>query len=118
MSCIYCQETQPVPECVDSIIIGKVPPVSTPLHVFVKNVTTGYTYMQDVTSGPDGTIILDSTLPDKSFYNQNHLFEVWVTNITDMVKLPITIAGLTYSCLLVPFEKINQSDYTSYTVAV
>lgn len=118
MSCTQCQDTQPVPECVSSIVIGVIALLSTPVHVFVKNNTTNYVHIQEATSAADGTITLDSTLPDISFYNKNHLYEIWVTGIADLIKLPITINSIDYDCLLIQFEKIAESHYTEFTLSV
>ena len=120
MACIECAETKPVPECVNSIILGTIAFNSEPIYVFVKNIITGYVHSEDSNSSAAGIVTLSTTLPDISFYNHNHLYEIWVTRQSQTIndRLPITIGALPYTCFLVPFIKVYSSNITTHTLSV
>lgn len=107
MACTTCQNTKKIPVCITSLILG----VSTPsvdVYVFIRNLTTGYTHRQEATTTEDGTIVLNLTQPDSSFYNPYSLYEAWVTLTTGTItdRLTVIIGETGYTCFALEFEKI------------
>lgn len=109
MACNECTSLESIPECSESIAIGKVT-VLTEVYIYVKNIFTDYVHREEVTSDADGDIILDLAFPDPSFYNSDSQYEVWATLRTDSDRLDITYAyGLTDTCLNISFFRVNDT---------
>ncbi len=122
MACTNCQEVTPIPQCVEDITIGAIADLTTDVYVFVKNLTTGYLHQQEAVSDGAGLVILDSTLPDISFYNENHFYELWITKQSETIndKLPITVVGgaTPFDCLLLVFTKTDLGGFTTHILSV
>jgi hypothetical protein len=109
MACIDCLRTKVVPACTDELILGTIEEVA-PINIFVKNLSTGYIYVQqsDSTSlSGYGSVSLDMTDPDTSFYNPNSSYEIWVTlqDESNNDRLSIAVGDEDGTCLAVSFEK-------------
>lgn len=109
MACVDCLRTKVVPACTDELVIGTIQEVA-PISIFVKNLTTGYIYIQQTDSislSGYGSVILDMNEPDKSFYNPNSSYEIWVTLQDDPEKerLSIAVGDEDSLCVAVSFEK-------------
>jgi hypothetical protein len=83
--------------------------VDTEVYIYVKNTFSGYLHSQEAISDNAGVLTLDLTQPDPSFYNQDSHYEVWVTLMTDNVKLTFTEDLETYDCLEISFYKVNDT---------
>lgn len=120
MACIECTETKPVPECVESIVIGAIAYNSTAVYIYVKNLSTGYIHQASATSSVAGLVTLSTELPDISFYNHNHLYEIWVARQSQSIneRLTVTISTVGYTCFMVPFIKAIPSTITTHTLSV
>lgn len=115
MACNTCQLTKSIPTCTESLVLGTIAS-DTDVFIFVLNHSNGYLYKQEATSSPYGTLILDLTKPDPSFYNQDSDYEVWATLQTDSLidRLDITIDDVEYSCFDVSFiASYNDQDTTN-----
>lgn len=120
MTCISCTPTKSIPSCIDDLIIGT-GVAATDYVVYVENLTTGYIYAQEVTSDGSGLITLDTTLPDKSFYNKDSSYNLWVGlpggSPNDMEE--ITIDGTGYTCFLLTFIDISSNNgLESFTLEI
>ena len=114
MSCNTCQLTKPIPTCTESLVLGTIAS-DTDVYIFVKNHSSGYIHRQEATSTLYGTLALDMSLPDPSFYNQDSNYEVWVTlqTVSPNDRLDITIDSVTYDCFSLSFYTFyNETDYT------
>jgi hypothetical protein len=112
MSCPTCQETKPIPKCVDTLIIGAIDYDSTDIYIYVKNLTTERIQRIDAVSGISGEVSLDLTDPDKEYYSPNFTYELWVTlrANTQNEALDITIGYRVYDCLVLRFESIFEGE--------
>jgi hypothetical protein len=109
MACVNCLRTNIVPACTDELIIGTIQEIA-PINIFVKNLTTGFVYLQQADSISlygYGSVILDMNDPDKSFYNPNSSYEIWVTlqDDTEKERLSISVGDEDADCITVSFEK-------------
>ncbi len=120
MACVECTETKPAPECVGSIILGTIAFNSEPIYIFVKNISTGYIHTEASNSSAAGLVTLSTELPDISFYNHNHLYEIWVTRQSQTIndRLPVTIGILPYTCFLASFIKAYPPTITTHTLSI
>lgn len=114
MACVDCLRTKVVPACTDELVIGTIQEVA-PINIFVKNLTTGYIYIQQTDSislSGYGSVILDMNNPDKSFYNPNSSYEIWITLQDDPEKerLSIAIGDEDTYCVAASFEKYNGDE--------
>jgi ribosomal 30S subunit maturation factor RimM len=118
MSCPTCQETKPIPKCVDTLIIGAIEDDSTNIYIYVENLTTGRIQRIEATSGISGEVSLDLTDPDKEFYSANFTYELWVTLRTGTIndKLDITILYTVADCFVLRFEEVfDGEDIAEFT---
>lgn len=108
MACPTCTETKPIPKCADSLVIGAIANDLTNVYVYIKNLTTGRIQRADEVSDLSGQVSLDLTDPDKEFYSQNFVYELWITLRTTDVnqKLDITIGYTTTDCFTIRFKEI------------
>ena len=120
MSCTNCTESNQIPECVDTITIGTIANLNTAVYIYIRNLSTGYVHQQAATSSGAGLVILDSTLPDKSFYNENHLYELWITLQSAGInnKKTITIDAEVQDCLLLNFVKTDSTTITTHIITI
>lgn len=116
MSCI-CQESQKIPTCLYELILGSVSEVNTLVHVDIRNVSTGYTFRQSVTTSAEGLVTIDLTTPEPSFYNPDSYYEVSISS-PEYVVLPITIDDMEYDCIGLYFEKINGIEEATWTLKI
>lgn len=116
MSCI-CQESQKVPTCLDELVLGSVSELNADVFVDIKNVSTGYSIRQAVTTSAEGLVTINLTDPVPSFYNPNSYYEISISSTTQ-VLLPLTIDDMEFDCIAVYFEKINGLDETTWTVKI
>jgi hypothetical protein len=113
MNCSVCQKTKQIPTHVTDLIIGKVS-IEDDVLIYVENVATGYIYRQEAIVNPDGSVILDMTLPHPSFYNPHGQYNISVTDI-DEHPTSITIGEVEYDCLSVTFKNVfNDSGYVDF----
>lgn len=125
MSCNNCTATKSIPTCTTDLIIGQIEDFDTDVFVFVKNLTTGYSLRFEATSEGDGTVRLDMTLVDPSFYNPNSLYEIWITlqDEGQNQKQIITIDSETFDCFNLRFNTLFDEagsiiDYLEHTLEV
>lgn len=128
MSCNNCTSVKLIPTCVDELIIGFIPFDTTDVFVYIKNTTSGHIEQFEATSDADALVALDLSLIDKSFFNENSFYELWVTLQDGQIddKLDITMQGSyvpdTYTCLNLLFSKISAVDglatFTSHTLEI
>lgn len=116
MSCI-CQESQKIPTCLEELVLGSVSELSTLVHVDIKNISTGNSFRQSVTTSPEGLITIDLTNPSSSFYNPDSYYEVSISS-AGYIPLPITIDDMEYDCIGLYFEKINGIDEKIWTLKI
>lgn len=101
-----CTDTLKVPECANSLFIGQITP-DTDYWVHIQNITTGHSTLQAITSNGDGSITIDLTNPDKSYFNHNSFYMVYVTLPDSDERLSLLLGGQTPTCYLIGFEKYN-----------
>jgi len=112
MSCNSCQLTKPIPTCTELLVLGAITS-DTDVYIYVKNHNSGYVHRQEAVSTLYGTLSLDMSLPDPSFYNQDSNYEVWVTTQESTDRIDITIDAITYDCFSLSFYTFyNETDYT------
>jgi hypothetical protein len=108
MACNDCYLLDSIPECTENLEVGYIDP-NTEVYIYVKNIFTGYVHREEVTSDGDGLINLDLTQPE-TFYNQDSIYEIWVTLRTDNERIDITVSyGEVHDCLSLAFFAVNDT---------
>lgn len=112
-ACNSCTETQKVPTCTKSLVLGAVE-ASKDYVVYVKNNATGYIHKQFSTSAPDGLLSLDMELPFPDFYSPNFYFTIWATeeDADTYEYAPLVIEEEAVECVTTQFETIYDADGT------
>lgn len=110
MACNDCHELDQIPECTDSLELGSID-ADTEVYIYVKNIFTGYVHRQEALSDEEGTLTLDLTEPESSFYNKDSSYEIWITLRTDNVRIDITISyGVVADCLNLSLFAVNDTS--------
>ena len=105
MSCLTCAITNPVPECVEQIVIGTISDVNEPIYIFIENTTTGRTTRYDEISDVSGLVTLDTS---QIQFNQEFDYKIYITKQSSdsLLQELITIDGVASSCWVVPFIEL------------
>lgn len=121
--CVDCQPTNLIPTCTTALVLGTIPDLTTAVFIYVRNLTTGNTHRQSVTSDGAGLVTMDTTDPVPSFYSPNMTYEVWITLATGDLedRLDITVGTVTITgddaCLNLNFEIIANASNDPITYA-
>ncbi len=109
MACNTCTPTLLVPCCTESLVLGTIENLTQLIYIYVKNLSSGYTYRQESASNGAGLVTLDCS-EIKDMLQPNIDFEVWVTKNNEKIRLPITIGAEPYTCFNIEFEKTYDED--------
>ncbi len=115
--CAPCVEFQcvcSVPECANTINLGQIPNVNTLVFITIEK-QNGSQILQSFTSEADGTIKLDMTDPNTSYYNHfDGLYLVWATlggYYCENDKLEMTATGVVSTTYGITFRKAQGTNF-------
>jgi hypothetical protein len=117
--CNPCLETDTLPVCVTSLIVGTISSLTKDVHIYVKDITTGKVVRFEETSDGAGLVTITGlgTEPD---FMPDHSYELWITladatSIEDKEDITVPNAAETTECIALNFEYTGES-YTSITI--
>jgi len=117
--CNPCLETDFVPVCITSLVIGTITSLTTAVFIYFKDTATKKVIRFEETSSGAGLVTVTGldTSPD---FMPNHSYEVWITLASATsadAREDITVPGSvpTTECIAINFEYTGET-YTSITV--
>lgn len=117
--CNPCLETDTLPVCIDSLIVGTISSLTTAVFIFVKDITTGKIVRFEETSDGAGLVTITGldTEPD---FMPNHSYELWITlalatSIEAKEDITVPNAAASTECISLNFEYTGE-EYTSITI--
>ena len=129
--CNPCQNTNKLPACLDTLVVGKIDSLDTAVYVYVQNNTLSAPPIRfDAVSDEDGYVEIDFGLFEPM---PNHSYEIWIT-LTGAKNLgckeDIQLADCdnpyitdTYTCFTIRFYYVDGEDlmrtyYISQTITL
>ena len=112
--------TCPVPECKDTLILGTISLINTPVFIFIEK-QNGAIYVQERISASDGRVTVDLNEPDSAFFNSfDGQYLIWVTRaggyFCEEDKEIITQEGIQSNTYGLRFEKVGNSKGGSVNI--
>lgn len=110
----------PIPECANTLNLGTITSLNTPVFIQVQK-QNGPEYLQAFTSEADGTIKLDLTDPNTSFFNHfDGSYLVWATlagYLCEDDKLEMTSEGEIATTWAVTFKKSGNTNFNEVIIS-
>ncbi len=110
MSC-PCLQSNPIPICIETLIIGTIGKINTPLIVSITNIATGRIDSFETLSDSEGLTTIEV---DEFEINdgENYKVEVYIEGDLSEVPETITINDVSDSCVYFTGKKVNGVDIT------
>jgi hypothetical protein len=110
MSC-PCIQSNPIPTCIDTLTIGIIGKINTPVLVQITSIATGRVDLFEVVSDSDGLVIID--VADYVINDQaNYKVEIFTVSNPYGPAETITVNDVSDVCVYFTGKKSNGFDYT------
>jgi hypothetical protein len=104
MSCNTCPNFYPLPTCLEELHVPGLP-IETAVKIYIKNHTTGYLGVYDVTTDDQGVAVITPLYPVP-----DHDFELYATLPGVNERLTFTIDDIDYTCARFTYYLVHDSE--------
>jgi hypothetical protein len=115
MSC-PCIQSNPVPTCIDTLTVGTIGKINTPVIVFITSIATGRIELFETLSDDTGLVVIDTRQFDIND-QANYKVEIFTVSNPQGPAETITVNDVSDVCIYFTGQKVDGYEFTDFSLS-